>query len=207
VTETSPSPSASPSVPAESPPPARSPTAEPGSASAPNASPARREVADGSRRQLDPRIVSVRRIAGGVFIAVTTIGTFVPLVGFLLGGVLPPLGRLLALVGWVSLVALGGLWALVWPGLRYRHESYSVFSDGIEIRRGVIWRTVIHVPKTRVQHTDVSRGPLERTFGLSTLVVYTAGTEHASVSLSGLAEADGFAIRDHLIPRYGHDAV
>lgn len=164
-------------------------------------------VADGSERKLDKRIVVVRRIAGGIFIAVTTLGTFIPFFGFLLSNVLPPLGRLFALVGWLALVAFGFLWAMVWPALRYRHESYRVLDDGLEIRRGVIWRAVIHVPKTRIQHTDVSRGPLERGFGLSTLVVYTAGTEHASVSLSGLAEADGFAIRDHLIPHGGQDAV
>ena len=43
-----------------------------------------------------------------------------------------------------------------------------------------------NVPRSRVQHTDVSQGPLERNHGLGTLVVYTAGTDHAKVELGGL---------------------
>ncbi|HQX83726.1 MAG TPA: PH domain-containing protein, partial [Vicinamibacterales bacterium] len=77
----------------------------------------------------------------------------------------------------------------------------------LEIRRGVIWRRVVNVPQTRVQHTDVSQGPIERSHGLSTLIVHTAGTEHAQVALPGLSREDALALRDQLLPRDGRDAV
>ena len=64
-----------------------------------------------------------------------------------------------------------------------------------------------NVPRSRVQHTDVAQGPLERRYGLGTLVIYTAGTEHAKVALPGLAYADALRIRDQLLPREGADAV
>jgi membrane protein YdbS with pleckstrin-like domain len=57
-----------------------------------------------------------------------------------------------------------------------------VDARGLEIRRGVFWRSVVNVPRSRVQHTDVSQGPLERSYGLGTLIVYTAGTDHAQVN-------------------------
>jgi membrane protein YdbS with pleckstrin-like domain len=82
-----------------------------------------------------------------------------------------------------------------------------VDASGILIRRGVFWRRVIHVPRSRVQHTDVSQGPLERGHGLGTLVIYTAGTDHARVDLHGLDHAAALAIRDHLLPGEGEDAV
>jgi membrane protein YdbS with pleckstrin-like domain len=66
-----------------------------------------------------------------------------------------------------------------WPALEHRHTGYRVDQDGIEIRKGVFWRSVANVPRSRIQHTDVSQGPLERNFELSTLHVYTAGTEHS----------------------------
>ena len=89
-----------------------------------------------------------------------------------------------------------------------RYTHYRVDPDRIEIRRGVVWRSVMQVPRSRVQHTDVNRGPIDRSYGLATLVIFTAGTEHASVSLSGLAEADAYTIRDHLIAEGGGgDAV
>ncbi len=58
-----------------------------------------------------------------------------------------------------------------------------------------------------MQHTDVSQGPIERLFELSTLIIYTAGTEHASISLGGLARETAFLIRDHLIEGGVDDAV
>ena len=86
-----------------------------------------------------------------------------------------------------------------WPPLRWRHASYQVNSKGFFMKEGVCWRSVVTVPRSRVQHTDVAQGPLQRVFGLATLIVYTAGTEHAFVSLRGLAPEDAYAIRDFLI--------
>ena len=94
-----------------------------------------------------------------------------------------------------------------WPEIAYRHTFYRVDPQGIEIRRGVVWRRTINVPKSRVQHTDVSQGPLQRTYALGTLVVYTAGTDHAKVELPGLSHARAMRIRDHLLPSGGDDAV
>ena len=79
--------------------------------------------------------------------------------------------------------------------------------QGIEIARGVICRSIVHVPVSRVQHTDVSQGPLQRRYGLGTLTIYTAGTEYARVNLHGLAHARALAIRDLLLPRRSDDGV
>ena len=94
-----------------------------------------------------------------------------------------------------------------WPALDYRHTSYRVDHLGIEIRRGVYWRERIHVPRSRVQHTDVSQGPIERRFGLATLVIYTAGTDYARVDLAGLEHGVALRLRDHLLPPGDTDAV
>lgn len=109
--------------------------------------------------------------------------------------------------GFGALVVLQGVLAQVWPAKAWRHASYRVSERGIEIRRGVWWRAVITVPRSRVQHTDVTQGPLERSFGLGTLVLYTAGTDHSKVELPGLAYADASAIRDRLAAVDEDDAV
>ncbi len=59
--------------------------------------------------------------------------------------------------------------------------------------------SVVTVPRSRVQHTDVSQGPIERTYDLATLIIYTAGTHYASISLGGLSHETALFIRDHLI--------
>ena len=63
----------------------------------------------------------------------------------------------------------------------------------------MIWRSICSVPRSRVQHTDVAQGPIERTYDLATLIIYTAGPQHASISLDGLSHETALLIRDHLI--------
>ncbi len=106
------------------------------------------------------------------------------------------IGLAAAAGGWLVFSGLLAWHAQAWPEIAYRHASYKVDGQGIEIRRGVFWRTIINIPRSRVQHTDVSQGPLERTHELGTLVVYTAGTDHARVDLPGLAHARALRIRD-----------
>ena len=66
---------------------------------------------------------------------------------------------------------------------------------------------MINVPRSRVQHTDVSQGPIARRFGLGKLAIYTAGTEHAMVELAGLEHGRAMRIREHLLPAEAGDAV
>ena len=157
---------------------------------------------------LDPRSIQVQRIAGWIFTAivaaVSLVGGAVALVAVedhptWLRGVLP--------VFWLAGTILLAWHAHRWPPLEYRHTSYRVDALGLEIRRGVYWRRVIHVPRSRVQHTDVSQGPVERRYGLGTLVIYTAGTDYAKIDLAGLEHGTALGLRDHLLPSGDADAV
>jgi membrane protein YdbS with pleckstrin-like domain len=117
------------------------------------------------------------------------------------------LGVLLMLVAWLLAGIALAAWALFWPPIRYRYTSYRVDEWGVTIRSGVIWRSVVSIPQSRVQHTDVSQGPIDRGLDLATLIIHTAGTQHASVSLGGLSREVAFTIRDYLIDTDGQDAV
>lgn len=108
-----------------------------------------------------------------------------------------------ALAAFVLLAALGHFW----PEAAWKRASWRLGEGGLEIRRGVLFRTVTFVPRSRVQHTDVSQGPLERQFRLATLVVHTAGTLHASVDLPGLSRETAVEIRDLLVAGNRGDAV
>ena len=165
-------------------------------------------VVDGEYHSLDPRSIQVQRIGGWIFTAV--VGTL-SVIG---GGTAvvavedaPAWLRVALPLLWLAGISLLAWHAYRWPPLDYRHTSYRVDGQGIEIRKGVYWRVVIHVPRSRVQHTDVSEGPVERRFGLGTLVIYTAGTDHARVDLAGLEHAVAVRLRDHLLPSGDADAV
>lgn len=164
-------------------------------------------VADGVERRLDPRWLSLQRTLGWIRAGVIGLGSIVPLGSMVLFASFPGGVDALLVLVWAGLVLLLIWSAWNWPAIEHRHASYRVDAERIEIRRGVFWRKVIDVPRSRVQHTDVSQGPLERHHGLGTLVVYTAGTAHAKVQLPGLDHGQALAIRDHLLPGQTDDAL
>lgn len=156
---------------------------------------------------LDPNVIPMRRLVGWIVAACLAAGLLMTALSVWAANRLPPAGGL-ALVG--AALAAAGAAALAlhaWPAVSYRHTSYKVDDVALEIRRGVFWRKVITIPRSRVQHTDVSQGPLERGYDLGTLVVYTAGTDHAKVVLGGLSHATALRLRGHLLAGEHDDGV
>jgi membrane protein YdbS with pleckstrin-like domain len=168
--------------------------------------PAADSIADGVERQLDPRFIPLQRIRATITATILAIVSFVFVISLWAGSGSLFLGFLLVPL-WAVVVA-GLAWLMLrWPAVAYRFAWYRVDDEGIEIREGVYWRTLTNVPRSRVQHTDVSQGPLERRFGLGTLIVYTAGTQHSQVKLPGLDFDIARRIRAHLLPGEDSDAV
>jgi membrane protein YdbS with pleckstrin-like domain len=95
--------------------------------------------------------------------------------------------------------------------LRYRRWVYQVRTDSLYLERGVFVHRRTHAPYVRIQHVDTSRGPLERWLGLSTLVVYTAGSRGADISIPGLEPAEARDLQQRVkqlaIDAEGDDAL
>lgn len=87
---------------------------------------------------------------------------------------------------------------------RWRRTRWKLDARGLSVQRGLIWRSEVLVPRTRVQHLDLERGPIERRFGLATLVVHTAGTRMNALRQHGFLDADAVALRDALLPESNH---
>ncbi|MEE8584201.1 MAG: PH domain-containing protein [Acidobacteriota bacterium] len=164
-------------------------------------------IADGIERSLDPRHIQLDRIVGAVTTAIVAVSLSISWLILLFVSSLSLTTLLLMLAGVGAFILFLAWFTQVWPGIEHRHCAYRVDQLGIEIRRGVFWREVITVPRSRVQHTDVSQGPLERRFGLAKLHIFTAGTQHSKVELPGLARATAREIRDHLMVGGEDDAV
>jgi uncharacterized protein len=175
-------------------------------AATPPAPPAAPVVADGVRRSLDPQYVPFQRVIGWI---ATACISFCLLAGAAILWLtdLPPWANHLLLPAWLALSAGQGWLAYVWPAVEMRHTFYMLDDDGIEIRSGVWWRAVTSVPRSRVQHIDVTQGPIERSYDLGRLVIFTAGTDHSRVELPGLNYRMAFLLRNHLLPRGTDDAV
>ena len=88
------------------------------------------------------------------------------------------------------------LWVFLMPRRRYRSWGYQVEEDELHIQHGLWTRARTVVPFGRVQHIDVTQGPLERRCGLGTLILHTAGTRSSAVALPGLEYDDAGRMRD-----------
>ena len=84
------------------------------------------------------------------------------------------------------------------PLRRYQARGFQMGADRLRVVRGMLFRRDTVVPFGRVQHIDVHQGPIERAYGLATLVLHTAGTHNSSVSLPGLGHADALAMREDI---------
>jgi hypothetical protein len=157
--------------------------------------------------QLDPRVIRLDLIVGAIvtvgFAGMYALAVLVLWVSAEDAGLLVALAAL----GWPFVTLAFAILSWKYPYLHYAHTSYRVDDEVIEIRTGVWWRTSINVPRSRVQHIDVSQGPLERRFALATLSMYTAGTQYGHVPLRGLAHAVALALRDQLLPKSSADGV
>lgn len=144
----------------------------------------------------------------------TLIGTVIPL-GIALGvGVVASARQpsSFAIAGVPSSFAIAGGLLLLVPAWtvwiarrRWLRTRWRLDDDGFGVRRGHMWRSDTRVPGNRVQHLDVRRGPLERAFGLATLIVHTAGTRNSALALSGLDHAQAERLRDTLAARAARD--
>src|SRR5690606_15434546 len=104
-----------------------------------------------------------------------------------------PRGAFLAPVVLVALYLISRV-----PLRRYQARGYQLGGDRLRVVRGLLFRSDTVVPFGRVQHIDVQQGPLERAYGLATLVLHTAGTRNASVARPGLGHDDAVAMREEV---------
>jgi membrane protein YdbS with pleckstrin-like domain len=100
-----------------------------------------------------------------------------------------------------------GAWAIWMPRRRYRSWGYRLDEDELHIRSGLWVRSLTVVPFGRVQHIDVTQGPLERRFGVATLILHTAGTRNSAVVLPGLGFNDAGRIRDIIRSKIRQDLI
>lgn len=139
---------------------------------------------------LDPGQLWVFRIRALAVAAILTVALLVAEALWL-----PDLPVVRGTIGAAAGIALF-LWAMLMARRRYRSWAYRLDEEELHVQHG-IWthiRTV--VPFGRVQHIDVAQGPLERRFGVGTLILHTAGTRNSAVALPGLAYEEAGRMRD-----------
>lgn len=136
--------------------------------------------------RLDPRAKTIWRLNNALW-AIPMIAAGVAVAFFMrLGGspfymwVLPVL----------AVLALSVISVFVTPSLRWRRWRYEIRDDEVDLQRGIFWITRTLVPLARIQHVDTQNGPLQRRYGLATVVFYTAAGANQIPELAAPVAAD-----------------
>jgi uncharacterized protein len=96
--------------------------------------------------------------------------------------------------GGVFAIALASLWFLY---RRARARRFQEREDDLVVSRGVLIQRLSVVPYGRMQYVEVTRGPVERIFGLSTVRMHTAAFA-SDARVPGLDPAHATRLRDQL---------
>jgi len=164
-------------------------------------------VADNVWRELDINFIPADRLAGLIMALILAVIMTGGIIYLICVDVAPLWIDVCLAVVSAGLIGLLFIYVIKWPRVVYRRISYRVDKSGIEICKGVIWRKVISIPRSRIQHTDLTQGPIERKYGLSKLIIYTAGVIYSKVELEGLKTGTAADIRDFLIAESRTDAI
>jgi len=97
--------------------------------------------------------------------------------------------------------------ALVSPPLAWWRWRYGFLGDLLWMRYGILFVEERAVPVRRMQHVDLLRGPIERLFGLATLVVFTAGNEGSAFRVPGLRAERARQLRDAIVEARGDGRI
>lgn len=97
----------------------------------------------------------------------------------------------------IWLILAIGLTLLTWFG--YRVKGFAVRDKDITYKSGLIFRSVVSVPFSRVQHCEIRKGPMEELFDLSKLKVFTAGGMASDITIPGLDPAKAESLKEFIL--------
>lgn len=112
---------------------------------------------------------------------------------------------------WLSAAAAAVLMVLIillitlWVPRRYKLTGYAMEPLEVHYRTGALWRQQTAVPINRVQHVEITQGPVERALSLARLVLYTAGGTGSDLAVPGLLQEDAETLRNQLLRQIGEE--
>jgi uncharacterized protein len=102
-----------------------------------------------------------------------------------------------AVAGGVGAVVVVGAICLFAVRRRFHAWAYQEREEDLVVSRGVMFRRQSVVPYGRMQFVDVTAGPVERIFKLSTVKLHTAAAA-SDARIPGLERAEAARLRDRL---------
>jgi len=78
-------------------------------------------------------------------------------------------------------------------------KCYAMREHDLSYQSGLLFRKTITQPITRVQHVEVKQGPIERKYGLASLLAYSAGGQMHTFHIPGLPHEVATKMRAYVL--------
>lgn len=101
-----------------------------------------------------------------------------------------------SIIFWIATIAfpLFSLWAiLIRPSLLYRFWRYGIDEHYVRLQFGILTKSDVLVPMTKIQYVEANQGPIMRRYNLHSLTIGTLGSSH---DIPALKEEEAFKLRD-----------
>src|SRR5579871_4726037 len=92
-----------------------------------------------------------------------------------------------------------GIWSAAFLKRQWKAWQYEVTDHEVILSWGIWNQTKRFVPRDRVQHVDITSGPIARKFGLAHLHLYVAGAHGAVGGIPGLTPEEADDLRKMLV--------
>jgi membrane protein YdbS with pleckstrin-like domain len=98
--------------------------------------------------------------------------------------------------------ACAGLWLLIFAWAIFAEtksfpkRGYLLREKDVSYKKGWIFSSTTTIPFNRIQHSELSQGPISRMMKLSTLNIFTAGGSASDLSISGLDPQEAERLRE-----------
>lgn len=80
-----------------------------------------------------------------------------------------------------------------------RAIGYAIRDHDIIVRSGLLWKKEVIQPLKRVQHVEVTRGPIDKRYGLANVQLFSAGTSMSTFRIPGIEDALAEKIRQYVL--------
>ncbi len=94
----------------------------------------------------------------------------------------------------------------LWNSIKMQEEyGYAIREKDVLYRRGYIISRTTVVPFNRIQHATISRGILDKFFGIATLNIFTAGGSGSDIQIPGLEPELAVRLKESLAKKISED--
>ncbi|MFN4762648.1 PH domain-containing protein [Gillisia sp. Q332] len=94
----------------------------------------------------------------------------------------------------------------LWNNIKMQEEyGYVIRERDVLYKRGYLINRTTVVPFNRIQHATISRGILDKFFGIATLNIFTAGGSGSDIQIPGLEPELALRLKESLAKKISED--